>query len=62
MSEFLHHVVANREYIQRDMAWLSESEHTDPWESSTPIPYALTMQARRALYDAILNSDIEEEG
>ena len=42
MSEFLHHVVANREYIQRDMAWLSESDEHDPWESSVPIPYTLT--------------------
>lgn len=42
MTEFLHHVVANREYIQRDMAWLSESGEHDPWESSVPIPYTLT--------------------
>ena len=46
MSEFLHHVVANREYIQRDMAWLSESDEHDPWESSVPIPYTLDDRIR----------------
>ena len=41
MSEFLHHVVENREYIQRDMTILSGLQDTDPWEFSTPIPYTL---------------------
>jgi hypothetical protein len=58
MSEFLHHVVANREYIQRDMAWLSESGEHDPWESSTPIPYTFT--SRLELIDDIIGRQLME--
>jgi len=41
MTEFMHHIVANREYIQRDMdlfhayqamAVSAEQTVTDPWE------------------------------
>ena len=58
MTEFLHHVVANREYIQRDMSWLSRLEHTDPWESSTPIPYTFT--SRFELIDDIIGRQLME--
>jgi hypothetical protein len=48
MSEFLHHVVENREYIQRDMARFFETVPHDPWESSVPIPYTLNDMIRAA--------------
>jgi hypothetical protein len=40
MTEFLHHVVANREYIQRDMAILNgwaNTTYTDPWADAQDV-------------------------
>jgi hypothetical protein len=45
MTEFMHHIVANREYIQRDMdlfhayqalAVSAEETVTDPWSNVYP--------------------------
>jgi hypothetical protein len=42
MTEFLHHIVANREYIQRDMAILNgwaNTTYTDPWADAQTVVY-----------------------
>jgi hypothetical protein len=49
MSEFLHHVVANREYMQRDMSYMSEANQDDVWGISIPVPYSIANSGNEAL-------------
>jgi hypothetical protein len=40
MTEFLHNVVANREYIQRDMDMVNQWTtviHADPWANAQDV-------------------------
>ena len=42
MTEFLHNVVANREYIQRDMDMVNQWTtviHADPWADAQDVTH-----------------------